>query len=202
MTLGGVELPADTPIILVIGSANRDEKCFVNGETFDIMRDDAKEMMTFGYGVKYCLGAPLAKLEAQIVLEELTARFPSLRLAVDEEVTYRPNSAMRGPERVILEWDENRYTLDFEQCNQDQHQCVGGKCASLGTLIQAEAPVPPGFAVLTEDLQDEYDIARSNIDQLRGLYDGDWISSEDYARRRGIAQSWRGARCRRPAHTP
>ena len=106
VTLGGVNLPADAPLILVLGSANRDEGCFVNGETFDIMRDDTKEMMTFGHGVKYCLGAPLAKLEARVVLEELTARYPSLRLADDQTVTYRPNSAMRGPEHVIVEWDE------------------------------------------------------------------------------------------------
>lgn len=105
VTLGGVDLPADAPLILVIGSANRDEACFVNAETFDMMREDTKEMMTFGHGVKYCLGAPLAKLEAQIVLEELTQRFPSLRLAEGEAIPYRHNSAMRGPERVMVEWD-------------------------------------------------------------------------------------------------
>ena len=105
VTLGGVDLPADAPLILVIGSANRDEACFADSETFDLMRDDTKEMMTFGHGVKYCLGAPLAKLEAQIVLEELTQRFPSLRLAEGEAIPYRHNSAMRGPEQVIVEWD-------------------------------------------------------------------------------------------------
>ena len=106
VTLGGIDLPADSPLILVLGSANRDEACFANAGTFDMMRNDTKEMMTFGHGVKYCLGAPLAKLEARVVLEELTARFPSLRLAEEQEISYRPNQAMRGPEAVILEWDE------------------------------------------------------------------------------------------------
>ena len=106
VTLGGVDLPADAPLIMVLGSANRDEACFANAETFDILREDAGEMMTFGHGVKYCLGAPLAKLEARVVLEELTGRFPSLRLAAEQTVTYRHNSAMRGPEHVIVEWDE------------------------------------------------------------------------------------------------
>jgi len=63
-------------------------------------------MMTFGHGAKYCLGAPLARLEGQIVLEEMTQRFPSLRLASDQKVEFRPNSAMRGPKSVIVEWDE------------------------------------------------------------------------------------------------
>lgn len=116
VTLGGVDLPAEAPLIIVIGSANRDAACFANSETFDIMREDSKEMMTFGHGVKYCLGAPLAKLEAQVVLEELTQKFPSLRLATDEAVTYRPNSAMRGPERVIIAWDE-----------VEQHEAKGDK---------------------------------------------------------------------------
>lgn len=106
VTLGGVDLPANAPLIMVLGSANRDEKCFANSETFDLMRKDAKHMLTFGHGVKYCLGAPLAKLEVQVVLEELTARFPSLRLAEGQTITYRPNSAMRGPEHVFVEWDE------------------------------------------------------------------------------------------------
>lgn len=105
VTLGGVDLPTDAPLVVVIGSANRDKTCFANSETFDIMRNDTKEMMTFGHGAKYCLGAPLARLEGRIVLEEMTKRFPSLRLAPDQTVEYRPNSAMRGPKSVIIEWD-------------------------------------------------------------------------------------------------
>ncbi|MEM7112237.1 MAG: cytochrome P450 [Chloroflexota bacterium] len=106
VTLGGVDLPADAPLVVVIGSANHDGACFANSETFDIMRDDTKEMLTFGHGVKYCLGAPLARLEGRVVVEELSKRFPSLRLAKNQTITYRPNSAMRGPEQVIVEWDE------------------------------------------------------------------------------------------------
>lgn len=46
--------------------------------------------------------------------------------------------------------DTNIYILPFEQCDKSQHNRVGGKCASLGAMIQAEAPVPPGFAVTTD----------------------------------------------------
>ena len=50
-------------------------------------------------------------------------------------------------------YEMNPYTLPFEQCDQESHYRVGGKCASLGSMIQANAPVPPGFAVTTDAYQ-------------------------------------------------
>jgi cytochrome P450 len=106
VTLSGVELPVGAQLMAVIGSGNRDEKCFFAGESFDIERDDTKEMLTFGHGVKYCLGAPLARMEGTIVLEEITKRFPTLRLAAGQSFDYAANTSMRGPSSVIVEWDE------------------------------------------------------------------------------------------------
>lgn len=103
--LAGVDLPEGAKLLLVLGSANRDEQCFHNGETFDIQRENAKHHLTFGHGVKYCLGAPLARLETRIVLEELTRRFPSLRLVQDQKFEYIPNTSFRGPSHVWVEWD-------------------------------------------------------------------------------------------------
>lgn len=104
-TLAGVDLPEGAKLLLVLGSANRDEQCFYSGETFDIHRENAKHHLTFGHGVKYCLGAPLARLETRIVLEELTRRFPSLRLVPDQKFEYIPNTSFRGPSHVWVEWD-------------------------------------------------------------------------------------------------
>ncbi|MCL4298393.1 MAG: cytochrome P450 [Anaerolineae bacterium] len=104
-TLAGVDLPEGAKLLLVLGSANRDEQCFYSGETFDIHRENAKHHLTFGHGVKYCLGAPLARLETRIVLEELTRRFPSLRLVSDQKFEYVPNTSFRGPSHVWVEWD-------------------------------------------------------------------------------------------------
>jgi cytochrome P450 len=104
--LGGVDLPENAPLLLLIGSANRDEQPFAHGEVFDILRSNAKDHMTLGHGVKYCLGGPLARQEARIVLEELTARFPSLRLAPGQTFEYFPNMMARGPKHVWVEWDE------------------------------------------------------------------------------------------------
>jgi cytochrome P450 len=104
-TLSGVALPEGAHLLLVLGSANRDEQCFHAGETFDIGRENAKHSLTFGHGVKYCLGAPLARLEGRIVLEELTRRFPSLRLVADQKFEYVANTSFRGPQHVWVEWE-------------------------------------------------------------------------------------------------
>jgi cytochrome P450 len=104
-TLSGVALPEGAHLLLVLGSANRDEQCFQAGETFDIHRENAKHSLTFGHGVKYCLGAPLARLEGRIVLEELTRRFPLLRLVADQKFEYVSNTSFRGPQHVWVEWE-------------------------------------------------------------------------------------------------
>jgi cytochrome P450 len=105
VTLGGVALPAGAPLLMVIGSANRDDQVFPDGNTLDLERENAKENLTFGYGVKYCLGSPLARLEMRVALEELTQRFPSLRLAPNQTIEYLPNMMSRGPLHVWVEWD-------------------------------------------------------------------------------------------------
>lgn len=106
VTLGGVDLPEGARLLLAIGSANRDEQVFADAGMLDIYRENAKQHLTLGYGVKYCLGAPLARQEGRIVLEELTSRFPSLRLAPNQSYEYFPNLTTRGPRHVQVEWDE------------------------------------------------------------------------------------------------
>lgn len=104
-TLSGVHLSDGAQLLLVLGSANRDEQCFHAGEVFDIHRENAKHHLSFGHGVKYCLGAPLARLEGRIVLEELTRRFPSLHLEAGQKFEYIANTSFRGPRHVWVEWD-------------------------------------------------------------------------------------------------
>jgi cytochrome P450 len=103
--LGEVDLPTGARLLLALGSANRDHELFPEAETFDITRPNAKLHVSLGYGVKYCLGGPLAKQEGRIVLEELTQRFPSLRLVPKQRFEYLPNITTRGPRQVWVEWD-------------------------------------------------------------------------------------------------
>jgi cytochrome P450 len=104
-TVGGVDLPAGAEILMITGSANRDESHFPQGETLDILRDNARTHLSFGYGIHYCLGFQLAKMEAGILLRQLSDRFPSLRLAPGFVAEYQRNLGFRVPKSVLVEWD-------------------------------------------------------------------------------------------------
>jgi cytochrome P450 len=104
-TIGGVKIPRGSDILLIMGSGNRDEAAFANGETFDIARDNARNHLSFGYGIHFCLGSQLAKLEFGIMLRQLTARFPDLRLTEGQNITYLHNISFRVPARVDVEWE-------------------------------------------------------------------------------------------------
>ena len=88
-----------------IGAANRDPAVFAEPHQFDIRRSNAGEHLSFGCGPHYCLGAPLARLETRLVLEELAAALPSLRLAPGQAYTFPPIIAFRGLRSLQLEWD-------------------------------------------------------------------------------------------------
>lgn len=67
-------IPAGSKVLLLIGSANRDDSIFVDGDSYDIERPDKNALASFGGGVHFCLGAHLARLEAVIALREFAAR--------------------------------------------------------------------------------------------------------------------------------
>ena len=100
--LRGVDIPAEANLLLLLGSANRDADVFADPETFDILRPNAREHLSFGLGNHMCLGAPLARLEARVVLEELTRRRPDLQLIPDQTLTFHPNIAFRGPSALLV----------------------------------------------------------------------------------------------------
>lgn len=67
--IGGVPIPAGSNVLLVMGSANRDESVFAEPDLFDIARKNARSHLSFGFGIHYCLGNLLAKLQVRVVLE-------------------------------------------------------------------------------------------------------------------------------------
>lgn len=94
--VGGVVVPKGEWVLVVITAANRDPARFPNPDTLDITRPDNKHL-AFGNGIHYCLGAPLARLEAEIALGMLLRRLPGLRLGVPAEaLTWRPSLLLRG----------------------------------------------------------------------------------------------------------
>ena len=77
--VGGVKLPAGAMIVLLLGGANYDPSVFDDPYTFDVTRTNAREHLSFGSGIHACLGAPLARMEAEIALRALLERFPDIR---------------------------------------------------------------------------------------------------------------------------
>ncbi|WP_167048085.1 cytochrome P450 [Salinibacterium sp. ZJ454] len=103
--VAGVQIPEGAELLLLMGSANRDAAKFDDGEAFDISRPNAREHLSFGFGIHYCLGNMLAKLQARIVLEEVTRLAPTLTLRDPEQITFRENISFRVPEAVPVSWE-------------------------------------------------------------------------------------------------
>jgi len=100
--LGGVELPAGARVVLSFAAANRDDAAFADPEDFDPARPGTTDHLAFGQGMHYCLGAPLARLEAAIALREIARRVSSVTLAPGNDFRYQPSFLLRGLERLQL----------------------------------------------------------------------------------------------------
>jgi len=100
ISLAGVDIAAGQVVVVGLSSANHDPARFVSPESFDTGRD-AGGHLAFGHGIHFCLGAPLARLEAEIAFNGLLDRFPDLALAVPQaELRWRPSTLIRGLERL------------------------------------------------------------------------------------------------------
>jgi cytochrome P450 len=96
VTLGGVDIPAGMPVLVALGAANRDPVRFPSPDLLDLDRDAAAHL-GFGHGIHRCVGAPLAKAEAEIALRAVLTRFPGIRLAVpSDRLQWRRTRLVRG----------------------------------------------------------------------------------------------------------
>jgi len=100
-TFQGHVVPAGNIMVFLVASANRDDTRYPDGDTFDVHRRGVTQLLTFGLGGHYCLGAALARLEGRIALEELLKRFP--RWDVDyEKAKLSSTSTVRGWETLPI----------------------------------------------------------------------------------------------------
>ena len=103
--VGGVVIPAGEWVFPAVSSADRDPAQFADPDRLDLGRD-ASGHVAFGHGVHHCLGAPLARMEAEVALSALVARFPAISLAVPpSELRWRPVSLMNGLESLPVRLD-------------------------------------------------------------------------------------------------
>jgi cytochrome P450 len=100
--VAGCDIPAGARLLLLLAAADRDPARFAEPDRFDIGRTDTGRHLAFGRGAHYCLGAPLARMEARIVLEELTGALPGLRPEPGPAPEFPPNVAFRGPRALWL----------------------------------------------------------------------------------------------------
>jgi cytochrome P450 len=81
--VGGTIVPEGSTMLLLNGAANRDDRHFTNPDEFDVHRDDGPHL-SFGYGLHFCLGAALARLEGRVALEEILRRWPAWDVDIDK----------------------------------------------------------------------------------------------------------------------
>jgi cytochrome P450 len=110
-TVGGVEIKAGTPVMLLNGAANRDPRRFECPEEFRIRRPNSREHVAFGRGHHSCPGGPLARVEARVSLERILDRMRDIRLseehhgpAGDHRFDYEPTWILRGLTNLHLEF--------------------------------------------------------------------------------------------------
>ncbi|MEU7013988.1 cytochrome P450 [Streptomyces sp. NPDC046385] len=102
--VGGVTLREGEAVYVFYPAANRDPSVYTDPDRLDLDRDEAPHL-AFGHGAHYCAGAQLARMEAEVMLGTLLARFPALALAVPPaQVAWRTGTVNRGPEALPVTW--------------------------------------------------------------------------------------------------
>jgi cytochrome P450 len=111
-SIGGVEIPERQVVLVSLSSANRDPERYGSPDALDIGRDTGGHV-AFGHGIHYCLGAPLARLEAEIAFGGLLDTFPGMTLAVPAaELRWRASSLIRGLESLPVRLSSPLITVD------------------------------------------------------------------------------------------
>ncbi len=106
--VGDVVVPAGEPVFFALAAAHRDPARFAEPDRLDIRRPDAGHL-AFGNGVHYCLGAPLARMEAEVAFPALLRHCPDLALAADpDRLAWRSSRMMRGLKRLPLTFTPTR----------------------------------------------------------------------------------------------
>ena len=101
--IGGISLEKGQSVICLLGSANRDPEVYSDPDRLDITRRDVRPL-SFGGGIHYCVGAQLARIEAEIAIATLLRRLPNLQLDSIEHPDWRQTFVLRGLNKLPASW--------------------------------------------------------------------------------------------------
>jgi cytochrome P450 len=107
VVLGGETIDPGTRITLLLSAANRDPAMFEDPDAFRVNRENSKRHASFGLGVHFCLGAPLARAEGEEALRGLLGRFDSISLVEGDDVEYAPSYTLRDFVKVPVRLEES-----------------------------------------------------------------------------------------------
>lgn len=102
--VGGVAMKRGDNIINLLGAGNRDPEVFGQPDQFDVARKGARNLVSFGGGIHHCLGAQLARIEAEVAIGTLLRRLPDLKLDNIETPDWRPTFTLRGLKTLPATW--------------------------------------------------------------------------------------------------
>lgn len=105
---GGIEFRKGELVVALIGAANRDPEVFPNPDRLDVTRERLKPL-SFGGGIHFCIGAQLARIEAEVVFSTLLRRLPDLRLMDRGPPQWRDSFTLRGLTRLPVAWTATRH---------------------------------------------------------------------------------------------
>ncbi|NGY03958.1 cytochrome P450 [Solimonas terrae] len=165
----GRKIPKGSALMLMVSAANRDERRFANGDSFDINREQ-RPHMTFGNGIHVCIGAPLARLEGRVVMEELLKRFPEWEVDYENAVL-SSTSTVRGWDSLPV-WvgSKPKGAVAPKRAAAPEPEVASGPVPLEGKWnVVVKGPTGPQPAVLT--------LARSG-DSFTGEQTGDGSTSQ------------------------
>jgi cytochrome P450 len=112
--LDGQKIPANSPIFVLLGSANHCQERFPDGDRFDLSRK--QRHFAFGYGIHFCQGAGLSRLEGRLLLETMLDQWASMEPANSfNDIKWDPHTHLRGPKRLDIRVQARRDRLETQE---------------------------------------------------------------------------------------